>query len=101
MNRMVRYRLKADRIDENVALVQDVYRALQRLRPPGLRYATYRVGDGTGFVHIASHATEAERQALIGLPEFQRFLAGIADRCEEQPVAVDLQQIGSYGHSDG
>ena len=101
MNRMVRYRLKADRVDENVALVQAVYRALERLQPPGLRYATFRVDGGTSFVHIASHPTEASRQALTGLPEFQRFLAGIADRCEEQPVNVGLQEIGSYGFTDG
>ena len=33
---------------------------------------------------------------LTQLPAFQAFQAGIKDRCEEQPVVVDLEEVGSY-----
>jgi hypothetical protein len=97
MNRMVRYRLKAECVDDNLRLVEDVYRALARLQPHGLRYATFRLDDGLSFMHIASYDSEDDRKTLTGLPEFRRFLAGVAERCDEQPVTVGLQEIGSHG----
>jgi hypothetical protein len=48
------------------------------------------------FLHIA--ITEDDHDTpLQQLPEFQRFLAGIAERCEEQPHTTRLPvRIGSY-----
>ena len=40
---MVRYKVRPDRADENVALVEAVYAELARERPDGLRYATFRL----------------------------------------------------------
>jgi hypothetical protein len=31
---------------------------------------------------------------------FKRFQQGIAERCDEQPVTVELELIGSYGLFD-
>jgi hypothetical protein len=39
------------------------------------------------------------RQVMVRLPEleaFQRFQAGIADRCDERPVVTQLSEIGSF-----
>ena len=56
MKHMVSYTLKADRVAENERLAAAVYDALKQARPPGLRYATFRLEDGVSFVHIVSHA---------------------------------------------
>jgi hypothetical protein len=91
---MVRYRVKAERAAQNVALVRDVYDELHGSRPDGLRYATFRMDDGVGFVHIAE--TVDGRTPLAEVAAFARFQEGIADRCDEPPVVTELETVGSY-----
>jgi len=43
---IVRYRVKADRPDENVTAVRSVLAELARDKPAGLRYTTLRGADG-------------------------------------------------------
>ena len=97
MKHMVRYKLKADHVAENERLVARVYEELHRLKPQGLRYATFRLDDGVSFVHISSHEEADGTNALTSLPVFKEFTAGIRDRCEELPVTTELKEIGSYG----
>ena len=97
MKHMVRYTLKADRVAENERLAVAVYDALKQVRPPGLRYATFRLEDGVIFIHIVSHEEADGSNALTSLPAFKAFSAGIKDRCEQPPVRVELTEIGSYG----
>lgn len=94
--RMVRYRVKADRAAENVRYVEDVFAALARESPSDVRYAVFRLDDGVSFVHLVSLEGPEDTNALRALPEFETFLAGIKDRCEEAPVTVALQEVGSY-----
>ena len=97
MKRMVRYKLKPDRVDENERLVRAVYQELAERRPAGLRYATFKLEDGVSFVHIASHEATDGSNPLTALPAFKAFAAGVRERCEEPPVTVELSEIGSYG----
>ena len=101
MKHMVSYKLKADRVAENERLVVAVFEALHRARPPGLRYATFRLGDGVSFVHIVSHEEADGSNALTSLPEFKAFAEGVKDRCEVPPARVDLTELGSYGFFGG
>ena len=100
MKRMVRYKLKADRVAENERFILGVYEELRRLKPPRLRYATFRLDDGLSFVHLVSYETEDDNKALTGLPAFKAFVAGVRERCEEAPVTVELTEVGSYGFFD-
>ena len=50
---MVRYKVKADRAEENAAYIQRVFEELAQTQPEGLRYASFRQNDGVSFVHIA------------------------------------------------
>ena len=95
---MVRYRAKPDQVEANEALVRGVYDELALVRPEGLRYATFKLEDGVTFVHVAEHA---EPNPLRDIEAFQRFQAGIGDRCDEPPSAVEVEQIGSYGFGGG
>jgi quinol monooxygenase YgiN len=97
MKRMIRYKVKADRVAENESLIAKVYEELHRLQPPGLRYATLRLDDGVSFVHIVSYEQADSNNALTTLPAFKAFAAEIRDRCEDQPVTNELKEIGSYG----
>jgi hypothetical protein len=100
MLHMVSYKLKADRVAENERYALAVYEALREARPVGLRYATFRQGDGVSFIHIVGHEEAGGSNALTALPAFKAFSAGVKDRCVEPPVRVELTEIGSYGFFD-
>ena len=91
---VVRYRPTAEQADHNEALVRDVFAELAEEHPYGLRYATFRLEDGT-FVHIAEIEGD---NPLPRSAAFARFQEGIADRCEEghAPDAQSAVLVGSY-----
>lgn len=91
---IVRYRVKADRADENARLIGEVFAQLERERPPGLRYASFRGPDGQDFTHIA--LVENGANPLLALDTFKAFTSAIRDRCEEQPVNVEVTRLGAY-----
>ena len=91
---VVRYRPTEDRADENQRLVEAVFAELAESRPDGLRYATFRLGDGT-FVHIADIEGENPLAATAAFAEFQRE---IDDRCGpgDGPNPQPATLVGSY-----
>lgn len=91
---MVRYKVKADRAEENAAYIQRVFEELAQTQPDGLRYASFRQNDGVSFVHIA--LIDTANNPLAETAAFKAFQAEIKDRCEELPVAVALEEVGSY-----
>src|SRR5262249_12900532 len=93
---MIRYKVKADRVAENERYIARVFEQLRQTRPPGLRYASFKLDDGVSFVHIVSHEADDARNPLTELPAFKDFAAGIKERCTEPPVAVDLNEVGAY-----
>lgn len=97
---MVRYKVRADRAAENERYISKVFEQLERDRPGGLRYASFKLGDGVSFVHIVSLEAADGSNPLAELSAFKAFTAGVRDRCEEQPVAVDLNEVGSYRFFD-
>jgi hypothetical protein len=94
---IVRYRVKPDRVAENEALVRAVYTELHDKRPDGIAYATYRLGDGVSFVHIArSDLPDGSSSPLTDLAAFAEFTREIGERCDEPPVALEATEIGRY-----
>ena len=94
---MVRYRVKPEQVAANEELVRAVYAELDRARPDGFRYATFKLDDGVSFVHLATHA--GEHNPLAEVEAFGRFQAGIGDRCDEPPVVTELEEVGSFRFS--
>jgi hypothetical protein len=93
---MVRYKVKPDQVEANEELVRAVYDELGRTAPAGLKYATFKLEDGVSFVHIASVDAPDGQNPLSRVEAFARFQKGIADRCEEAPIATQLREVGSY-----
>lgn len=93
---MVRYKLKADKVEENKQLVKAVFEELKAKQPAGIRYATFVLPDGVSFVHIASLETPDGKNPLSMTDAFPLFTKDIKDRCEEPPVAMDLTEVNSY-----
>jgi hypothetical protein len=97
---IVRYKVKPDRAAENVELVRAVYDELERTQPAGLRYATFQLDDGLTFIHVAVNETDSPRSPLNEVAAFQEFAREIADRCEEEPRATEVHQVGAYRFFD-
>lgn len=93
---LVRYKVKPHFASENQQYVEKVFEELRSSNPQGLRYATFKQSDGVSFVHLVSIETESGDNPLSQSPAFQAFQAGIKERCEEQPVVTDLEEVGSY-----
>lgn len=93
---MVQYKVHADQAGENQQYVEKVFAELKNKSPEGLRYATFKLEDGVSFVHIVSIETPDGGNPLAQSIAFKAFQEGIKERCEVQPVAVELEEVGSY-----
>jgi hypothetical protein len=92
----VQYRVKPGRATENEAAIRAVFEQLGRDAPSGIRYASFKLADGVTFIHLASVDTADDTNPLGKLAAFQAFVAGVKERCEEPPVAQEVNCIGSY-----
>jgi hypothetical protein len=92
--RLIRYRTKPDQADANVKLVEAVYAELDRTRPDGVSYATFRLDDQVTFVHVVQ--VRHEPNPLFAVKAFGEFQAGIAGRIDQPPAQEELTEIGSY-----
>ena len=93
---MVRYKVTPDHVAENEAYIQKVFAQLERERPSGLRYASFKLDDGVSFVHLVSLESAEDRNPLGALAAFTAFTAAIEERCDEPPVVANLNEVGSY-----
>jgi len=93
---MVRYKVKPGMGEVNEAQVRAVYAQLEREQPAGLRYATFRLGDGVTFVHVAAQESDGDSM-LPAFSAFKEFTTDLRARCEEAPVFAEFTEVGSYG----
>ena len=91
---MVRYTVKPDRLEENIAFIAAVFRQLEKERPETVRYAVFRLDDGMSFVHLS--AIDGEGSARRELSAFQAFLDGIKERCAVPPETTPLHVLETY-----
>jgi hypothetical protein len=93
---VVRYRTKPECAAENQRLVEKVFAELEEMDATGFAYASFRLADGVSFVHVVVEEEGAASVSLADVPAFQEFQAGIADRCDEQPVATPATVVGAH-----
>jgi hypothetical protein len=93
---IVRYKVKADRVEENREFIRKVFGQLEEEKPEGLRYVSFNLADGLSFVHIAVVETPDGSNPLPESAAFREFVSEIADRCDEPPVATKADIVGSY-----
>lgn len=93
MKMMIRYRVRAEQLEEHLALLGAVFEEMAAVRP-SLRYSAHRLDDGVTFVDLVQGD-----QLPAPLPEldaFQRYRVGLDERCDEPPVMTELIEFASY-----
>ena len=93
---VVRYKVKADCVEENKEYIRGVFAALDEQKPEGLRYVSFALDDDVSFVHVAVVETADGKNPLPETEAFKAFLADLQERCEEPPVATSAEIVGSY-----
>jgi hypothetical protein len=94
---VVRYQTRPEAAEENQRLIEAVFADLDVLKPEGFTYKVFRLDDGVSFVHVVIEHDDVEQpDSLQDVPAFQAFVAEIARRCEQAPVARGAQVVGGY-----
>ena len=93
--RMVTYRVKDGRADENTKYVREVMADLEARRTEGVNYSVYLLDDGVSFVHVVDE--EGDGGKIQVSEAFQRFTATLVeDRCANTPELHQMTLVGSY-----
>lgn len=95
-NVVVRYKTKPDRVEENKRLIEKVFAELDEIGATGFGYASLQLENGVSFIHVVVEEDREGSVSLSDVPAFQAFTAGIAERCDEQPVAMRATVVGAH-----
>ena len=92
---LVRYKIKPEEEQNNVRLIEEVFRELKAKAPEGVRYMCLRLNDAT-FVHFATVESSGGVHPITSLDAFRAFQSGIKERCIELPQSSDATIVGNY-----
>ena len=92
---MVRQKVKDGSVDEAEAAVRDLFTAIDRVRPEGLRYASTRVAGSSTFVILVELVDGIEDQRTA-MPEYAQFQDQLRHWLDGPPVIERLDVVGSY-----
>jgi len=93
--RMVTYKVKDGRAEENSAYVRDVMADLGARSTEGVAYSVYLLEDGVTFLHVVEEEGDGGKVQVS--EAFQRFTATLVeDRCADTPQLHQMTLVGSY-----
>ena len=93
--RMVTYRVKDGRAEENAAYVREVMADLAARETEGVRYEVFLLEDGVTFLHVVDEEGEGGKVQVS--EAFQRFTATLVeDRCATTPEVHMMTLVGTY-----
>ncbi|MEU3724619.1 hypothetical protein [Streptomyces sp. NPDC031705] len=79
-----------------MALLHAVYADLERVRPCGLRYDTFRLDGSDSFLALIDSEGDPVAAPHHRLASFQCYRAALSEICTEPPAVTYLDQVGSY-----
>ncbi|WP_369261026.1 hypothetical protein [Streptomyces sp. R35] len=92
---MVRSTAKPESVGELEEALKKMFAAIERERPAGVRYASYRLPDGVTYVAQLELADGVENP-LPAIAEFREFQAGLKDWLAGPPSAERFEIRGAY-----
>jgi hypothetical protein len=90
-HRLIRYRVKPEKVEENQKLIEGVFRELQAKSPGEVRYLVLRLSDRT-FCHLVDDST----RTVANLEAFAAFQRGGAERRLDEPQQLEATIVGNY-----
>jgi hypothetical protein len=90
-HRLIRYRAKPEKAEENQRLIEGVFRELHAKSPAQVRYLVLRLSDGT-FCHLVDDSTKT----VPTLEAFAAFQRGGAERRLDEPQQLEATVVGNY-----
>jgi hypothetical protein len=94
--RIVQYRTKPERAEENRQLIAAVFGELDQLQPDGFTYKVFNLDDEVSFIHVLVEHEPGGSDPLRNLPTFQAFQVNIDDRCESAPAIANAKIVGGF-----
>jgi len=95
---VIRYQLHPDQVEENLRLLDDVYREMHAVQPRDLSYTTIQLDDDLTFLAIVSG--NAVPGVLTDLPAFQRYRGTLDQRCIHPPAMTQGRTIHAYNEPE-
>ena len=93
---VVRYKVKSpEAAAENERLIRAVFDQLARDDVIGVRYQVFKAADGRSCTHVSA-VDGVDGNPLTKMQAFKDFTAGIATRCEEPPVTMQVETVGRF-----
>ncbi|MGX7679119.1 hypothetical protein ACSMXN_09490 [Jatrophihabitans sp. DSM 45814] len=92
---MIRSTVKPEFATEVERAVRKMFDAIEKAKPAGVRYASYRLPDGVTYVAELEIADGFENP-LPTIAEFREFQSGLNDWLADPPAADELEVLGSY-----
>ena len=89
--KLIRYRVKPEKIEENQRLIEDVFRELHAKSPKDARYLVLKLSDGT-FCHLIEDTTKT----IPNLDAFAAFRRGGEERRLDEPQQSEATIVGNY-----
>ena len=89
--KLVRYRVKPEKIEENQRLIEGVFRELHAKSPVNVRYLVIKLSDGSFF-----HLFEDGSRTIPTLDAFAAFRDGGEQRRLDEPQQLEATVIGNY-----
>ena len=93
--RLIRYKVRADKLDEQKAAVREWIEAIKALNDPDMGYTVFVAESGLDFVHVVSGKDEDAIARFQTLPLFRSFSEGIGARSESGPTVTKLGLLAS------
>jgi hypothetical protein len=92
---LLHQKVKDGSVEQAEAAVRDLFAALDRVHPEGIRYASTRVAGSSTFVILVELADGSE-DPRSAIPEYARFLEQLKGWVDGPPVIEQLEVVGSY-----
>ncbi|HEY1746707.1 MAG TPA: hypothetical protein VGG11_08095 [Xanthobacteraceae bacterium] len=89
--KLVRYRVKPEKSEENQRLVEGVFRELHAKSPADVQYLVIKLSDGT-FLHLFEDGS----RTIPTLDAFTAFRDGGEARRLDEPQQLEAIVIGNY-----
>ena len=94
--KLARYRIKADKQDEMVSVVEEFVKTVKENEPNTLRYTAYRLEDGVSFVHIMYFKDEEAEQQHQGANYVKKFTELLNPNCVDEPEFVKIVPVPAH-----